>query len=64
MGDDARITERSDRRAKSRGGRREDDPQKPWYVRQRFWLATVSLVFVGWKRIRHVRSSRRSKRSA
>jgi hypothetical protein len=43
-----------DRRAKPRGGRREDDSQKPWYVRRRWWLAAASLVFVGWKRVRRL----------
>jgi len=55
MSDDVRVTERSDRRAVSRGGRREADPHKPWYVRHRLLLATVSLVFVSWKRFRHSR---------
>jgi hypothetical protein len=64
MGDDARASENSDRRARSRGGRRDDDPEKPWYMRRRLWLATVSLVFVSWKRFRHTRSSNRTDISA
>ena len=55
MSESKRTTERSDRRARSRGGRREDDPlQKPWYMRRRLWLAAASLMFVGWKRIRRI----------
>ena len=61
---EARITERSDRRAVSRGGRRDNDPVKPWYVRHRLLLTTVSLLFVGWKRFRHNRSSNRTDISA
>ena len=55
MSENKRATERSDRRAKSRGGRRDGDPlQKPWYMRRRLWLAAASLMFVGWKRIRRL----------
>jgi hypothetical protein len=43
----------SDRRANPRGGRRETDARKPWYLRRRFWLAAASVTFVGWKRIRN-----------
>ncbi len=61
MDDNKRVTERSDRRAKTRGGRRDDDAQKPWYMRRRLWLAAASLMFVGWKRIRRIgRSSDRT----
>jgi hypothetical protein len=42
----------SDRRAIARGGRRDGDQTKPWYVRRPFLLATASLVFVGWRRLR------------
>jgi hypothetical protein len=54
MDDDKRNMVRSDRRAKSRSGRREDDSPQPWYMRRRLWLATASMVFVGWKRIRRI----------
>jgi hypothetical protein len=47
-----RGTDRSrDRRAHSRGGRRANDQQKPWYLRRRYWLAAMSLVYVGWRRV-------------
>jgi hypothetical protein len=46
-----RGVEPSDRRANARGGRRDDDQKKPWYLRRRLWLAAVSLVVVGWKRL-------------
>jgi hypothetical protein len=48
---DKRSVERGDRRAVPRGGRREGDQKKPWYLRRRLWLAAASLVFVGWKRL-------------
>ncbi|HXD21351.1 MAG TPA: hypothetical protein VN654_30295 [Vicinamibacterales bacterium] len=54
MSDDKRIREFSDRRARPRGGRRENDSQKPWYMRRRLWLAAVSMFFVGWKRVRRI----------
>ena len=54
MDDNKRKTVRSDRRAKSRSGRREDDARQPWYMRRRLWLAAASIVFVGWKRIRQI----------
>ena len=54
MDDNKRNTVRSDRRAKSRNGRREDDSPQPWYMRRRLWLAAASIVFVGWKRIRQI----------
>lgn len=41
-----------DRRARSRGGRREIDAKKPWYLRRRLWLAAASLAFVGWRRVK------------
>jgi hypothetical protein len=46
-----RRTEHSDRRARSRGGRRDGDAQKPWYLRRRLWLASASLLYVGWRRL-------------
>jgi hypothetical protein len=42
-----------DRRARPRGGRREGDARKPWYMRQTIWLTTASLLFVGWRRLRN-----------
>ena len=42
----------SDRRAITRGGRRNGDEAKAWYVRRPLLLATVSLVFMGWRRLR------------
>jgi len=54
MDDNKRNNGRSDRRAKSRSGRREDDSPQPWYMRRRLWLTAASLVFVGWKRIRRI----------
>jgi hypothetical protein len=54
MDENKRNTVRSDRRAKSRSGRRADDSPQPWYMRRRLWLAAASLIFVGWKRIRRV----------
>jgi hypothetical protein len=54
MDDNKRNTVRSDRRAKSRSGRREDDSPQPWYMRRRLWLTAASMVFVGWKRIRRI----------
>ncbi len=50
-GDARRSDERTDRRARTRGGRRGDDAKKPWYVRRRLWLAAASIVYVGWRRI-------------
>jgi hypothetical protein len=41
-----------DRRARSRGGRRNGDGQKSWYLRQPWLLAIASFVFVGWQRVR------------
>ena len=54
MDDNKRSTVRSDRRAKSRSGRREDDSPQPWYMRRRLWLAAASMAFVGWRRIRRI----------
>jgi len=39
-----------DRRDYPRGGRRDGDEGKPWYLRRRLWLAAASLVFVGWRK--------------
>jgi hypothetical protein len=49
-----RRTENRDRRARSRGGRRPYDQKKPWYMRRRLWLATISFVFVGWRKVRGI----------
>ena len=50
--DNRRKGEYRDRRAHTRGGRRETDHKsKPWYMRRRLWLATASLLYVGWRRI-------------
>jgi hypothetical protein len=49
---DRRGGDRRDRRANPRGGRRDGDQKKPWYMRRRLWLAVASVAFVGWRRIR------------
>jgi hypothetical protein len=54
MSDDKRADEPLDRRARPRGGRRVSDQSKPWYMRRRLWLAAVSMMFVGWKRVRRI----------
>jgi hypothetical protein len=41
-----------DRRAYPRGGRRDGDQKKPWYLRRRLWLAIMSVLYVGWRRVR------------
>jgi hypothetical protein len=46
-----RTGEERDRRKRARGGRRDGDQKKPWYLRRRLWLAAASLVYVGWRRI-------------
>jgi hypothetical protein len=46
-----RRTDHTDRRARTRGGRRTDDAKKPWYLRRRLWLAAASLMYVGWRRM-------------
>ena len=46
-----RRTEQPDRRKRARGGRRDGDQKKPWYLRRRLWLAAASLVYVGWRRV-------------
>jgi hypothetical protein len=52
--DDKRVKELDDRRARPRGGRRENDSSRPWYMRRRLWLAAASMMFVGWKRVRRI----------
>ena len=52
MNKDRRSPEARDRRAHSRGGRRQQDAKKPWYMRRRLWLAAASLLYVGWRRMR------------
>jgi hypothetical protein len=51
-----RVRELADRRARPRGGRRDNDLPKPWYLRRRLrlWLAAASMVAVGWKRMRRI----------
>jgi hypothetical protein len=49
---DERRSETVDRRARRRGGRRDGDNGKPWYLRRRLWLAAATLVYVGWRRMR------------
>jgi hypothetical protein len=50
-----RRNETNDRRARRRGGRRDGDTGKPWYMRRRLWLAAASLAYVGWRRVRFLR---------
>jgi hypothetical protein len=64
MADERRGTGARDRRANPRGGRREDDAKKPWYMRRKWWLAAASLAFVGWRRIRSAGNFERSDRDA
>lgn len=52
MSDDRRTESTRDRRAHPRGGRRQQDAGKPWYMRRRLWLAAASLAYVGWRRMR------------
>jgi hypothetical protein len=55
MADDRRQIVRRDRRAISRGGRRDNEhTNKPWYMRRRVWLAVASVVFVNWRRVRSI----------
>jgi hypothetical protein len=51
MADNRRSPEYRDRRAVPRGGRRDGDQKKPWYLRRRLWLAVASVMFVGWRRV-------------
>jgi len=48
---DRRADVRHDRRAVPRGGRRVADSGRPWYLRRRWWLAIVSVAYVGWRRV-------------
>jgi len=48
-----------DRRARPRGGRRNGDQKKPWYMRRRLWLAAASLVYMGWRRVRSLGKTKR-----
>jgi hypothetical protein len=63
MVEDRRSPENRDRRARRRGGRRSGDARKPWYMRRRLWLATASLIYVGWRRMRSL-ATRRQDRDA
>jgi len=51
---DRRVNELSGRgrRAVSRGGRRNGEGGRPWYIRQPFLLTIASFVFAGWQRVR------------
>jgi hypothetical protein len=53
MSEEVRRNGTADRRANPRGGRRNTDVRKPWYLRRRLWLAVASLTFVGWQRVRN-----------
>jgi hypothetical protein len=49
---DRRSEPRVDRRANTRGGRRDEDARRnPWYRRRRLWLTIASMAYVGWRRI-------------
>jgi len=54
MPENRREGEHNDRRAHPRGGRRDGDQGKPWYMRRRLWLAAASLLYVGWRRVRGI----------
>jgi hypothetical protein len=56
IGAERRYGTAGDRRAHSRGGRRDGDSKRPWYVRRKFWLGIVSTMYLGWRRL--VRRSR------
>ena len=49
---DHHRSENGDRRAHSRGGRRDSDQKKPWYMRRRLWLAAASVMFMGWRKVK------------
>jgi len=49
--DDRRATVRVDRRARTRSGRRAGEAKQPWWMRRRLWLAFVSVIYVGWRRV-------------
>jgi hypothetical protein len=53
-----------DRRAVRRGGRRDGDAKKVWYRRQTVWLTALSLIYVGWRRMRRGRLQAPQERSA
>jgi hypothetical protein len=53
-----------DRRAVRRGGRRDGDAKKAWYRRQTVWLTAVSLLYVGWRKMRRGRLLPAQERSA
>jgi hypothetical protein len=54
MNKNRRSSQDHDRRSHPRGGRRERDVKKPWYLRRRLWLATATLLYVGWRRMRTI----------
>lgn len=64
MNENRRSSGTHDRRAHPRGGRRADDSKKPWYMRRRLWLATASLLYVVWQRMRSFGRRRESTRSS
>jgi len=56
---DRRQRVQQDRRARPRGGRRDGDAKKPWYMRRRLWLAAASVAYIGWRRLQKLgRNSR------
>jgi hypothetical protein len=61
MDQDRRSPESRDRRAHPRGGRRNHDARKPWYMRRRLWLAAASILYVGWRRMRTLGRNDRSR---
>jgi hypothetical protein len=48
---DERRAGDGDRRVRTRNGRRTGESGKAWYRKRRLWLAAVSLVYMGWRRI-------------
>jgi len=65
MNEDRRSEDQRDRRRHPRGGRRPyDNRGKPWYMRRRLWLATASLLYVGWQRMRALGGRSRDRRSS
>ena len=51
-GMDRRVKESTaGRRTVARGGRRDGDQGRPWYLRSQILLSVASLVFVGWQRV-------------
>jgi hypothetical protein len=61
--EDRRIGDRNDRRAHPRGGRRDGERRRPWYVRRRVWLAVASVLYMGWRRVRRLKGDRAHDRS-